>query len=103
VALVQIDVVRSQAAQTGVALLHNMFARKPAIIWSFTHRKIHFGGQNKGVSRKVFQGAANDLFGRALVIHVGCIKEVDADVVGLMDALNGGLFSYRTAISQPTA
>jgi hypothetical protein len=101
--MIQIDVIHSQAAQTGAALLHNMFARKPAIIWSFTHRKIHFGGQNKGVSRKVFQGPTDNLFGRALVIHVGCIKEVDADVVGLVDTLNGGLFSHRTAIGQPTA
>jgi hypothetical protein len=103
VTLVQVDVVSSEAAQAGVALFHNMFPRKPAIVWPLSHRKIDFRCQNKGVARVILQGTPDHLLGRAPVISVGGIKEVDAKFIGFVYALNSCLFCYRTSVGQPTA
>ena len=46
-ALIQIDIVGIEAAQAGVALFNDMFAREATIIRTIAHRKIHFGCQYK--------------------------------------------------------
>jgi hypothetical protein len=84
--LVQVNVVGAQAREAGIDGVENGFARQAATVWRLTHGSMYLGGEHDlFAAREVLQGAADDLLGSAVGIHIGGVEEIDAELECLND------------------
>src|SRR5260370_27643443 len=85
--LVEVHVVGAEPAQAGVNRLHDVLARESFLVGIVIHGEENFGGDHQLLPRrpKVFERAAQDLFADAERIHVGGVKEIDAQIERLLD------------------
>ena len=100
-ALVEVDVIHAQAAQAGVALLHDVLAREAAVVGPLAHGEENLRRQHVRVAREVLERPADQLFSPAPAVLIGRVEEVDAQVVGPVDAGDGGPVFHRATVGQP--
>jgi hypothetical protein len=85
--LVKIDIVCAKTAQAAVNGVHDVLARKAFLVGIVTHGKENLGCDHEFVARwpKIFQGAAQNFFTGSDGVHVGGVKEIDAQFECLLD------------------
>jgi hypothetical protein len=94
--LVEVDVVRAEAAQRVVDLGHDRFARQAAAVGSQPHRMAQLGGDHHGVAvGEVLERAAEDLLAGAVGVHVRGVEEVDPRLHRVPDERSRVLFALR--------
>jgi hypothetical protein len=77
--LVQIDVVGSQALETGVDRAEDVFAGQAALVGARAHLEKYFGRQYHLVARgEITQRFADDLLAAPIRVDIRGVKEVDA-------------------------
>ena len=86
-----------------MALLRDVLAREAAVVRPLAHREVDLRGEKVGVALEASEGVADDLLGRAPHVHVGGVEEVDAEVVGLVDAVRRLLPGDAPAVGQPAS
>src|SRR4051812_30410550 len=100
-ALIEVDVVGAQAPQRRLAGLDDVLARQPAVVRALAGREVHLGGQDVRAAVVAAQRPADDPLGVAAAVHVGGVEEVDAELVGAVDArLSRGVLDVP-AVGQP--
>jgi hypothetical protein len=98
VALVEVDVVDPEALERVVALLGDVLAREPTVVWSVPHREVHLRGKEIGVPLEALERMAHDLLCVSPHVDIGSIKEVDTELVGFLNAGLCPLLGYAPAV-----
>jgi hypothetical protein len=100
-ALVEVDVVGSQARQRRVDLLVDLRRRQSPV--RIGHGKVDLRCEHVGGALVVRQNFAQQRLGRAATVDVGRVDEVDPDIEGLAHALLRLLGGDSTRVGEPRA
>jgi tRNA-(ms[2]io[6]A)-hydroxylase len=103
VALVQIEVVGPEPPQRGLDALEQVLAREAAVVRVLGHREERLGGDHQVAAGDRAQRLAEHLLGLARGIDVGGVEQVDAEVVGAVHDLAGGLAVDARSEREPRA
>ncbi len=87
--LIEVDVVRAQAAQAVLASRHDPSARVALCVGVLAHDAVHLGGQNDLLPILLGQRLAHDLLGLAERIDIGRVDEVDPRIERAVDDADG--------------
>ncbi|MNW67133.1 hypothetical protein D3C74_456810 [compost metagenome] len=85
--LIEIHIIRLQAAQAAFKLLYQMTARRAAASGPFVYRQACLGSQN-GFLPPAFKCQPNDSLGLGAGVDIGRIYEVDSLVQRGMNNIN---------------
>ena len=85
--LVEIDIIGSEAAEAVIDGMHDVLARKPALVGIVAHRVEHLGGDDHAVARgsEILERAPQNFLAHAQRIHVGGIEKVDSQFQRALD------------------
>ncbi len=84
--LVEVYVVDPQPTQRIVDGLHDVLTRQATTVWPLANRKVDLGGQHHFIpAGKVTQSPTGDFFADAKRVHIGRVKEVDAQLQRALD------------------
>ncbi len=85
--LIEVNVIRLQAGKTGINGMHDVLARETALVGIAAHGKEHLGSNDQFFARLsgLFERAAKNPFALTKRVHVGRVKEVDAQFQSAQD------------------
>src|SRR3954453_11594833 len=90
--LIQIDVVRAEAAERGIDGLEDVLAREPLAVGAGAGAEEDLRGDDDLVAPgEVADGPAKDLLGGAVRVHVGRVEERDPRLERAADERPAGL------------
>ena len=84
--LVEIDIIQTEPAETGINCVPDMFFRGSALVRGVTRGVINFGCEDDlfAADSEFFQGVASDLLTGSVLIHVRRVKKIDSRVKRLL-------------------
>ena len=81
---VDVEVIRPQPPQTGLAGAHDVVARQPRLVRPLAGGEAHLGGEQHALAA-AFEHLADDLLRLALRVDVGGVHHVDAGLKAHVD------------------
>src|SRR5437899_3683263 len=109
--LIQIHIIRAEAAEAVVDLSKDRLARKARAVWPFMHAAVHFRRKHDLFTlRQVTQSATNNFLAGTVGVDVGGVEEIDAELERSREEWSGSFFaktpwmaaSFRFAVAHAT-